>query len=87
MCYSSLMATTESIWKLFLEIFGNRGGGGTWSLYTPLWRDARLPELLTLLAFEYWPWKGIKYVTQLFTEGTFRSFADFQQELNLPSTA
>lgn len=84
---TTLMTATIAIWKKFVVVYGDKGADTQWSPYIPLWRNPRLPELTTVPDFEFWPQKGIKYLTQLYHEGCFRSFADLQQSLNLPRSA
>lgn len=84
---TTLMTATIAIWKKFVVVYGDKGADTQWSPYIPLWRNPRLPELTTVPDFEFWPQKGIKYLTQLYHEGCFRSFADLKQSLNLPRSA
>lgn len=87
MQYTSLMVVTVAVWKSFVGIFCDRGGGGSWSSSIPLWRNAKIPELLSLLDLEFCPQKGIKYITQLYKDGVFLSYADLHWEQNLPLVA
>lgn len=59
------MAATVAIWKQFVGVYGGREEGAKWSPYIPLWRNPKLPELCSIPDFEFWPQKGIKYLTQL----------------------
>lgn len=85
--YTSLMAATVSVWRTFVQAYGARDGGAEWSPYIPLWRNQKLPELASLPDFEFWPQKGLKYLTQLYQENVFRSFEDLKQNLGLPRSA
>lgn len=68
-------------------MYGGREDNAKWSPYIPLWRNPKLPELLSIPDFEFWPQKGIKYLTQLYHEGIFWSFGDLRLTLDLPHSA
>lgn len=63
------MAATADIWKSFVEVFG------TWS---PM-EEHKSSRTYVLPDFEYWPQKGIKYLTRLYKDEVFHSFANLPQ--------
>lgn len=85
--YTSLMAATVSVWKTFVHPYGDKDGEDKWSPYVPLWRNQKLPELASLPDFEFWPQKGLKYLTQLYQDHIFCSFEALKQNFNLPRSA
>lgn len=86
-CTRSSFGRLLWIWKRFVEVYGNSGDSQGWSPYIPLWRNPKFPELLSLPGFEFGPQKGVKYLMQLYDQGSFRSFEDLRIALDLPHSA
>lgn len=51
---------------------------------TPLWRNRQFKEVLKLKGFKSWDDAGIKYISQLYQDNTFKSFHQIQIEFGIP---
>lgn len=79
-CKSPTMILMNRVWKEMRSIMKYAGA----SEYSPLWWNRQYKELGKLKGFESWCFKGLQYITQLYSHNILRSFQDLQESFHLP---
>ncbi|CAI5671647.1 unnamed protein product [Oreochromis niloticus] len=77
-----IVKETVNIWRQFRKYFGLLGP----SLLTPLSKNCNFPPSNIDAVFRTWRDKGLRTVKDLYSQGTFLSFADLSSKYNLPNS-
>lgn len=70
----------SKLWGLIKHSLGMRG----FTMHTPLWCNPRYTELQKLEEFQSWEAKGIRYISQLYSQTILKYFTALQEKFGLP---
>lgn len=70
----------SKLWGLIKHSLGMQD----FTIHMPLWCNPCHTRLLKLEGFQSWEAKGIRYISQLYSQTIVKSFTDLQEEFGLP---
>lgn len=70
------IALLKTLWSYIKNMLEMQG----FLTHTPLWHNLSYKEVLKLKGFREWEGAGLRYISQLYSGSTLKSFMDIQAE-------